>query len=76
MEIETFFIGVHPDGTKFRIRRIDAMWYYAIQIKDEYDGWVWNTIYRSPSKLAVVSKVIEDKTKREERDVMQWAELL
>ena len=70
MEIETFFIGVHLDGTKYRIRRIEAMWYYAIQIKDEYDGWVWCTVYRSPSKLAVVNKVIEDKAKREERCVI------
>lgn len=71
MEIETFFVGEHPDGTKFRIRRIDTMWYYAIQIKDDYDGWIWHTVARNPSKFAIIGRVQADRVAK-----LQYMEML
>lgn len=60
MEIEEIYTGTHLDGTKFRIRRINDMWYYAVQINDSYGGWIWHTLYRTPSKLDIVNKVTND----------------
>lgn len=72
MDIEEFFTGEHPDGTKFRIRRIDKMWYYAIQIKDDYNGWIWHTVYRHPSKKAIVGRVQADRVAKQKRiDMLQ-----
>lgn len=67
MDIEEFFTGVHPDGTKFRVRRIDTMWYYAIQIKDDYDGWIWHTVMRHPSKKVIVDRVRTDIVAKQRR---------
>lgn len=71
MEIETVFEGVHPDGMKFRVRRIDNMYYYAVQIPDEYNvGWVWHTVLRHPSKKVIVDRVITDRHEKQRRKRM------
>lgn len=68
MEIETVFEGVHPDGLKFRVRCIDNMYYYAVQIPDDYGiGWVWLTVERNPSKKVIVDRVIADRHAKQRR---------
>lgn len=68
MEIETVFEGVHPDGMKLRVRRIDKMYYYAVQLHDEYGvGWIWHTVARSPSKKAIVGRVQADRIAKQRR---------
>ncbi|MCQ2077521.1 MAG: hypothetical protein MJZ20_10960 [Bacteroidaceae bacterium] len=68
MEIETVFEGVHPDGIKFRVREINGMFYYAVQIPDDYGiGWIWHTVARNPSKKVIVDRVIADRQAKQRR---------
>lgn len=67
MDIVTVFEGVHPDGMKFRVRRIDNMFYYAVQIKDDYEGWIWHTVARHPSQVAIVGMVKADRVAKQKR---------
>lgn len=65
MDIETICEGVHPDGLKFRVRYIEGMYYYAVQIPDEYNaGWIWHTVARNPSKKAIIDRVITDRREK------------
>lgn len=71
MEIETVFEGVHPDRMKYRVRRIDDMYYYAVQyhgtFEDGSNGWVWHTVDRNPSKFAIIGRVQADFVAKQQR---------
>lgn len=71
MDVTIVYEGVHPDGIKFRVREINGMYYYAVQIPDEYNiGWIWHTVARNPSKKAIVDRVIADRREKLRRKRM------
>lgn len=65
--------GTRPDGVSYRIRKIDNMYFYSIQLYSQYEGWHWDTQYRDYSYDKVLQRVAKDnyavrcKVQREEK---------